>query len=76
VTIGPYLPGPRGEREVELPRTNLPQALSPGDSVTLEVRVPREQVQGRGAIAVDLVREGVFWFGDAGSEPLVFPVSA
>jgi SAM-dependent methyltransferase len=76
VTIGPYLPGPRGEREVELPRTNLPQAFSPGESVTLEVRVPRQQVYGRDAIAVDLVREGVFWFADAGSEPLVLPVNA
>jgi SAM-dependent methyltransferase len=76
VTLGPYLAGQQGEREVELGRTTLPHALSPGDSVTLEVRVPRQQVHGRDAIAVDLVREGVFWFADAGSEPLVLPVNA
>jgi SAM-dependent methyltransferase len=76
VTLGSYLPGPHGEREVELPRTTLPRALSPGDSVAVEVRVPREQVEGRDAIAIDLVREGVFWFADAGSDPLVVPVSA
>jgi SAM-dependent methyltransferase len=75
VTLGPYLPGARGERDVELRRTTLPRALSPGDSVTLEVRVPREQVQGRDAIAVDLVREGLFWFAEAGSHPLVVPVT-
>jgi SAM-dependent methyltransferase len=75
VTLGPYLPGRRGEREVELPRTLLPWSLSPGESVSLEVRVPRERVEGRDAIAVDLVREGVFWFAEAGSQPLVVPLA-
>jgi SAM-dependent methyltransferase len=74
VTVGPYLPGPHGEREVELRRTTLPRSLSAGDSLTLEVRVPREQAQGRDAVAVDLVREGVFWFAEAGSHPLVVSV--
>jgi SAM-dependent methyltransferase len=76
VTVGPYLPGPHGERDLELQRTTLPGSLSPGDSVTLEVRVVRDQVQGRDAIAVDLVREGVFWFSEAGSQPIVVSVSA
>jgi SAM-dependent methyltransferase len=71
VTLGPYLPGPRGERDVELRRTTLPRPLSPGESVAVEVRVPREQAHGRDAIAVDLVREGLFWFAEAGSQPLV-----
>ena len=74
VTLGPYLQGPHGEREVELPRMTLPRSLSPGDSITLEVRVPRESAQGRDAIALDLVREGVFWFSEAGSQPLVVPI--
>jgi SAM-dependent methyltransferase len=75
VTLGPYLPGRRGERDVELPRALLPRPLSPGDSLTLEVRVPREQVEGRDAIAIDLVREGMCWFAEAGSQPLVVPVT-
>jgi SAM-dependent methyltransferase len=75
VTVGPYLPTPNGERDVELRRTTLPRALSPGDSVAVEVRVPQGQAQGREAIAVDLVREGVFWFADAGSQPLVVLVA-
>jgi SAM-dependent methyltransferase len=76
VTLGPYLPGPQGEREVELRRVTLPRALSPGDSVTVEVHVPRDEVQARTAIALDLVREGVFWFGDIGSEPLIVPLGS
>jgi SAM-dependent methyltransferase len=75
VTLAPYLPGTHGEREVELVRNTLPRALPPGDSVTLAVRVPREQVQGRDSIAIDLVREGVFWFAEAGSQPLVVLVT-
>jgi len=74
VTLGPYLPRPGGRREVELPRVTLPSAPAPGESTTVELRVPRDSVQGRDAITVDLVREGVCWFGDIGSEPLVLPV--
>jgi SAM-dependent methyltransferase len=76
VTVGPYLPGPRGEREVELRRTTLPGSLSPSDSVTLTVRIPRRQVLDRDAIAIDLVREGLFWFAEAGSQPLIVSVTA
>jgi SAM-dependent methyltransferase len=75
VTVGPYLPGPGGEREVEFGRTTLPHSMSPNDSVTLDVRVPRQQAQGTHAIAVDLVREGVFWFAEAGSQPIVVPLA-
>jgi SAM-dependent methyltransferase len=75
VTLGPYLPGTGGERQVELRRATLPRALSSGDSATLEVRVPREQALGREAIAIDLVREGVFWFAEAGSQPIVVSVT-
>jgi SAM-dependent methyltransferase len=76
VTVGPYLPGPRGERELELPRTTLPRSLSPGESISIDVRIPREPAQGRDAVAVDLVREGLFWFAEAGSLPLVVPLGS
>jgi len=75
VTVGPYLAGAQGAREVELARTVLPRSLSPGDSLAVEVRIPREQAAGRGAIALDLVREGVFWFAEAGSQPVVVPIA-
>jgi hypothetical protein len=76
VTLGPYWPGSTGEREVELDRITLPRPLSPGDSATVAVRIPREAAQGRDAIGVDLVREGMFWFAEAGSAPLVVPIGS
>ena len=74
--VGPYWPGPAGEREVELQRITLPRPLAPGDSVTVVLRVPREAVHGRDAIALDLVREGMFWFEQVGSSPLVVPIGS
>jgi hypothetical protein len=76
VTLGPYLPGPGGDREVELPRVTLPSAPAPGEATKVELRVPRDVLRGRDAITVDLVREGVCWFGELGSKPLVLPVPA
>jgi SAM-dependent methyltransferase len=76
VTLGPYVRGPQGERALELPRTTLPRSLSPGESVTLEVRVPRESAPAGHTLAVEAVREGVFWFSEVGSEALVVPVAA
>jgi SAM-dependent methyltransferase len=74
VTLAPYLPAPGGEREVELERVTLPRPLAPGDSATIECRVPRDAVRGSDTIALDLVREGMFWFAQTGSEPLVVPI--
>jgi SAM-dependent methyltransferase len=76
VTLGPYWPGPAGEREGELDRVTLPRPLAPGDAATAQVHVPREAVQGRRELAVDLVREGMFWFAEVGSQPLVLPIGS
>lgn len=73
VTIGPYLQQPDGSRH-ELPRMLLPRALPPGDELEVELVVPRAAVGDRGQIAVDCVREGIAWFADLGSAPLVAPV--
>jgi SAM-dependent methyltransferase len=72
VTVGPYLPV-EGER-LELPRVPLPRSLSPGDSVGAEVRVSRAAVEGSGELGVDLVREGIAWFAEYGSSPLIVPL--
>jgi hypothetical protein len=32
--------------------------------------VPKAQVAGAGRLGVDLVREGINWFSELGSEPL------
>jgi SAM-dependent methyltransferase len=73
VTVGPYVPLPDGGRK-ELPRLALPRPLSPGDEASVEVRLARADLAGEREIAVDLVREGIAWFGDYGSTPLVLAV--
>jgi SAM-dependent methyltransferase len=70
VTIGPYVPVPGGDRR-ELPRMLLPRALAPGDELEIELTVPRAAVGDAGEISVDCVREGIAWFADVGSMPLV-----
>jgi hypothetical protein len=73
VTIGPYVPGPDGSRQ-ELPRMFLPHALAPGDEIELDVVVPSAAVGDSPQVAIDCVREGIAWFGDIGSTPLVTSV--
>lgn len=73
VTVGPYVPQPDGSRR-ELPRTLLPHALAPGDEIEVHVVVPSAAVGDSSQIAVDCVREGIAWFGDIGSTPLVTSV--
>jgi SAM-dependent methyltransferase len=71
VTLGPYLPG---EERHELPRRPLPRSLANGESVEIDVVVPRVDVEGKDALGIDLVREGIAWFADFGSIPLVVPL--
>jgi SAM-dependent methyltransferase len=73
VTLGPYLPAGDGER-VELPRVPLPRSLSPGEWVAAEVHVPAASVEAGRELGIDLVREGIAWFADYGSSPLVVPL--
>jgi SAM-dependent methyltransferase len=70
VTIGPYLPAGNGER-IELPRVPLPRSVSSGESVDAEVRILVPTFAGRRDVGIDLVREGIAWFADYGSPPLV-----
>jgi SAM-dependent methyltransferase len=73
VTIGPYLPGSDGGRR-ELPRFPLSRPLSSGESVGAEVRISAARVEGASEVAIDLVREGMAWFAEYGSTPLVVPI--
>jgi hypothetical protein len=70
VTVGPYAIDDAGER-VELGRTMLPHSVSPGSSARVLVRVPGEATLGE--VRIDLVREGLAWFSELGSQPLVVP---
>jgi SAM-dependent methyltransferase len=73
VTLGAYLPADEGKR-IELPRVPLPQSLSPGESVCAEVRIPARSFEGGRDVRIDLVREGIAWFADYGSAPLMVPL--
>lgn len=72
VMVGPYLLEDGGRSE--LPRQVLPRSLSHGESAAVELRVPEAAVVGRTDLTIDLVREGVAWFEDYGSMPLVLPL--
>ena len=73
VTIGPYEPLPDGSRR-ELPRIALPRAVPPGEELAVELAVPHHAAGDANEIAVDCVREGIAWFSDLGSSPLIAPV--
>jgi SAM-dependent methyltransferase len=75
VTLGTYVVGSEQERGRELGRSTLPRSISPGETVAAELRIRRAEL-GEARLAVDMVREGVFWFSEAGSEPLVLPPAA
>jgi SAM-dependent methyltransferase len=69
VNVAPYLES--GGGRAELPRRPLPRSLAAGEWVGFELRVPRAHVHGHDRVIVDLSREGVAWFSELGSEPLV-----
>jgi SAM-dependent methyltransferase len=71
VTVAPYMLGPAGER-LELSRAMLPHGISPGGSVHVLLRTDAETIAGHD-VHIDLVREGLAWFSELGSEPLVVP---
>jgi SAM-dependent methyltransferase len=73
VMVGAYL-GEPGSRDVELPRTPLPHGIRPGETFPVAIVVPEPQLEGADRLTVDLVREGIAWFGELGSEPVVVPV--
>jgi SAM-dependent methyltransferase len=70
VTVAPYTVDETGER-IELDRAMLPHGVSPGASARVVVRVPAEAA--RREVTIDLVREGLAWFSELGSQPLVVP---
>ena len=52
----------------------LAARAGPGDEIDVNVAVPSAAVGDSTQIAVDCVREGIAWFGDIGSTPLVTSV--
>jgi SAM-dependent methyltransferase len=62
------------DRRTELPRTPLPHAVSPGQTLAVGVVVPESALGDANELTIDLVREGIAWFSELGSEPVVVPV--
>jgi SAM-dependent methyltransferase len=58
---------PRGETVVfDGLRSKLPSTIGPGDSCSLLITVRAPAAPGRYLLAIDLAREGVTWFSEAG----------
>lgn len=57
-------------------RTPLPRRVGPGESVSLEASIDVPVKPGDYVLEVDLVQEGVAWFGSRGSRTVRAPVRA
>jgi hypothetical protein len=51
-------------------RCDLPRPVAPGESIDVPLHLPSFPGAGRYEIAVDLVVEGLTWFGERESRPL------
>lgn len=54
-------------------RTPLPRDVSPGDHLELRAEVEVPRTPGRYALELDMVDEGIAWFGSLGSPTLQVP---
>jgi hypothetical protein len=74
VALGVHLLG--GHREMlhrDYFRVSLPRDVAPGEAVEVRAEVEVPDVEGRYAFELDLVDEGVTWFGSEGSPTLDVP---
>ena len=65
-----WLTANRVEVMADQPRFPLPRVVAPGDSCRVPIRVTAPSHSGRWTLAIDLVKEGVTWFSEAGQSPL------
>jgi SAM-dependent methyltransferase len=68
VNVAPFLGS--GDARRELPRVALPEAVDPGESMTIQFTLHLAALEGETDIGIDLVREQVAWFSDRGGTPL------
>lgn len=76
VRVGGHLLAEDGEcLKWDLARQDLPSSVEPGEEtqVALPIRSPHRR--GRFTLEIDMVKEGVLWFGEAGSPTLRMPLS-
>lgn len=74
VHLGAHLASPDGVHRRELRGGFVDLALDPGASIDLALTLPALAEPGAWSLQVDLVDEGVKWFGALGSEPLSLPI--
>jgi hypothetical protein len=71
VCVGAHLADPDGRvLEHDFLRSPLPGSVAPGQTVDVEVEVPAPSAPGPYRLQLDLVDEGVAWFGTWGSSVL------
>ena len=58
---------------IEGRRSRLPRTIGPGSACRVPVHVQTPPGPGRYTLAIDLVKEGVTWFSEAGQVPLKVP---
>ena len=54
-------------------RTPLPRAIAPGETEEVAITIIAPATPGKYRLAIDLVREGVTWFSQAGRPWLAIP---
>jgi hypothetical protein len=72
VTIGAYVL--TDDARIELPVVALSRSLMSGESAGVHLRVPTASVVNGRKVEIDLKREGIAWFAEHGSEPLLVPL--
>jgi hypothetical protein len=55
-------------------RTPLPRDVPPGDHLEIRAEFEMPRAPGRYALELDLVDEGIAWFGSLGSPTLQVPI--
>jgi SAM-dependent methyltransferase len=77
VSLGGHLMAEDGALlEVDHVRVPLPDDIPPGATATLAVAVPVPQTAGTYSLQLDMVDEGVAWFGPGGSSTVSVPLVA
>jgi hypothetical protein len=66
--VSAWVTGPGGY-ELDGPHCVLPAAMKPGDTREVDLVVETPRRPGRYNIAIDIVREGCYWFRDLGLCP-------
>jgi hypothetical protein len=76
VALGGHLQDAAGATlELDLFRATLPRTVAPGETVRVSGAFTAPSRKGRYQVELDLVDEGITWFGTRGSPTVVLPLS-